>query len=147
MGAPDSPVAHWTVTVHCLVRTTSAQPLGFGAVDRWRRLSSCCTGQSGALWLLCSDFCRDTIQHCSFAQSIIGARGDVAPLAHRTVRWIIAKRASEFPRVACLKLYGPGAPNTVRCAKFEHTQVLLQFFIESLTDFLSWFVLILMHLI
>jgi hypothetical protein len=57
MGAPDSSVAHWTVTVHCLVRATSACPLGFGAVDRWSRLSLCCTGQSGAFWLLCSDFC------------------------------------------------------------------------------------------
>ena len=35
-------------TVHCPVRTTSAQPLGFGAVDRWRRLSCSCIGQSGA---------------------------------------------------------------------------------------------------
>jgi hypothetical protein len=38
MGAPDSPV-----------RTTSVQPLGFGVVDRWSRLSSCCTGQSDDL--------------------------------------------------------------------------------------------------
>jgi hypothetical protein len=48
MGAPDSLVAHWTVTVHCPVRATSACPLGFGAsrlfttitfaVDRWRQL-------------------------------------------------------------------------------------------------------------
>jgi hypothetical protein len=34
--------------VHCPVRATSAQLLGFGAVDRWGALSSCCTGQSGA---------------------------------------------------------------------------------------------------
>jgi hypothetical protein len=47
MGAPDSPVAHRTVTVHCPVRATSACPLGFGAVDCWSALSSCCTGQSG----------------------------------------------------------------------------------------------------
>jgi hypothetical protein len=46
MGAPDSPVRHQTTTVHCPVRATSAQPLGFRAVDRWSRLSSCCTGQS-----------------------------------------------------------------------------------------------------
>jgi hypothetical protein len=44
MGAPDSPVAHQTVTVHCLVRATSARPLGFGAVDHWSALSFCCTG-------------------------------------------------------------------------------------------------------
>jgi hypothetical protein len=48
MGAPDSPVRHWTVTVQCPVCATSAQLLGFEAVDRWRRLSSSCTGQSGA---------------------------------------------------------------------------------------------------
>jgi hypothetical protein len=47
-GAPDSPVRHQTFTVHCPVCATSAQPSGFGAVDRWRRLSSRCTGQSGA---------------------------------------------------------------------------------------------------
>jgi hypothetical protein len=33
----------------CTVRcATSAQPLGFRAVDRWGALSSSCTGQSGA---------------------------------------------------------------------------------------------------
>jgi hypothetical protein len=39
MGAPDSPMAHQTVTVHCPVRATSARSLGFGAVDRWSCLS------------------------------------------------------------------------------------------------------------
>jgi hypothetical protein len=39
MGAPDSPVAHRTVNVHCPVRATSARPLGFGAVDLWSALS------------------------------------------------------------------------------------------------------------
>jgi hypothetical protein len=38
----------------------------------------------------------------------------VAPLAHRTVRRIIAERVFKFPRVAGLELYGPGAPDTVR---------------------------------
>jgi hypothetical protein len=52
MGARDSPVRHRTVTVHCPVRATSAQPLGFGAGRPLEPLSSCCTGQSGALWLL-----------------------------------------------------------------------------------------------
>jgi hypothetical protein len=47
MGTPDNPVAHQTITVHCPVRATSARPLGFGVVDRWSRLSFCCTGQSG----------------------------------------------------------------------------------------------------
>jgi hypothetical protein len=56
MGALDSPVRHRTVTVHCPVRATSAQPLGLWSVDCWRHLSSSCTKQSGALWLLHSDF-------------------------------------------------------------------------------------------
>jgi hypothetical protein len=64
MGAPDSPMRHRTDTVPCPVRRHVTQPLGFWAVDRWRRLSSCGTGQSGAtpdspvpLWLRCFDFC------------------------------------------------------------------------------------------
>jgi hypothetical protein len=57
--APDSPVAHQTVTVHCPVRATSARLLGYGEVDHWRRLSFCCTGQFGATpdSLVTSDFC------------------------------------------------------------------------------------------
>jgi hypothetical protein len=31
---PDSPVRHQTITMHCPVRATSVQPLGFRAVDR-----------------------------------------------------------------------------------------------------------------
>jgi hypothetical protein len=49
MSAPDSPVRHRTDNVHCPVHATSARPLGFGAVDHWSVLSSCCTGQSGDL--------------------------------------------------------------------------------------------------
>jgi hypothetical protein len=49
MDAPDGPVRHRTVTVHCPVRATSARPLGFEAVERWRSLSSCSTEQSGDL--------------------------------------------------------------------------------------------------
>jgi hypothetical protein len=41
--------AHRTITVHCPVRAMSVHPLGFGPVDRWSRLSFCCTGQSGDL--------------------------------------------------------------------------------------------------
>jgi hypothetical protein len=73
MGALDSPVRHRTVTVHCPVRATSAQLLGFGAVDCWIRLSSSCTGQSGDLRLMRSDFCHGTVVHCSSAQSTVGA--------------------------------------------------------------------------
>jgi hypothetical protein len=46
MGAPDSPVRHWTSTVPCLVRCHVTQPLGFGAGRLLEALSSCGTGQS-----------------------------------------------------------------------------------------------------
>jgi hypothetical protein len=97
--------------------------LGFGAVDRWSALSSCCTGQSGATpdSMVTSNFCRGTVHYCSLSQS--------------TVWWIIEERASEFMRVACSKGAWLGAPdsvrctsNTVWCAKNQHTQILLQFF-------------------
>jgi hypothetical protein len=45
MGAPDSYCSLFGAR-HV---TTSACPLGFGAVDCWSRLSFCCTGQSGDL--------------------------------------------------------------------------------------------------
>ena len=42
---------------HCSL--SGARPLGFRAVDRWRRLSFCCTRQSGATpdSPMTSDFC------------------------------------------------------------------------------------------
>jgi hypothetical protein len=49
MGTPDSHLAHRTL--HCSlfgVRHVS-YPLGFGAVDRWRLLSSSGTGQSDGI--------------------------------------------------------------------------------------------------
>jgi hypothetical protein len=59
MGTPDNPVRHRTITMHCLVRATLAQPLAFGVVDRWIRLSYIYTRQSGATSdsLVLSDFC------------------------------------------------------------------------------------------
>jgi hypothetical protein len=80
MGAPDSYCSlsgarHISVSV----RVWSSWPLEpfvflLHRTVRWPLTS--------ALWL-----CRDTIQHCSSAQSIVGAQGVVAPLAHRIVRW------------------------------------------------------------
>jgi hypothetical protein len=49
MGAPDSPVRHRIGTVPCLVRRHVIQSLGFGARSTVGALSSCGTGQSGAL--------------------------------------------------------------------------------------------------
>jgi hypothetical protein len=54
---------------------------------------------------------------------------------------------SRNPRVACLEVYGPCALRIVSGApQISTLNVLLQFLIESLTEFLSWFVLNLMHL-
>jgi hypothetical protein len=48
MGTPDNPVVHRTL--HCSLSGEChvRRPLGFGAVDRWSRLSFYCTRQSGA---------------------------------------------------------------------------------------------------
>ena len=89
MDAPDSLVRHRTVIVHCPVRATPAQPLGFGAGRPLEPLSSCCIGQSGATpdSLVPSDFCALTSDlHCSSWQMTVGAQRVVAPVTHRTVR-------------------------------------------------------------
>jgi hypothetical protein len=49
MGAPDSPVRHRTDIVQCPVRRHVTQSLGFGAELTVGALSSCGTGQFGAL--------------------------------------------------------------------------------------------------
>jgi hypothetical protein len=48
MGAPNSPVRHWTGTVGCPVRRHVTQPLGFEARATVGPLSACGIGQSGA---------------------------------------------------------------------------------------------------
>jgi hypothetical protein len=73
MSAPDIPVAHQIVIVHCPVHATSAQPLGFGAVDVGgvRRLAAPDS-------LVTSDFCAalfNTIAICrrplAFRESLL----------------------------------------------------------------------------
>jgi hypothetical protein len=99
MGAPDSLVRHRTVIVHCPVRAMSAQPLGFRAVDRWRCLSSSCTGEFGATpnSLVPSDFCTltsvvalfTTERFCSRPLAPVSrcsAGSPDSPVAHQTVR-------------------------------------------------------------
>jgi hypothetical protein len=86
MGAPDSPMHHRTATVHCPVCATSAQPLGFGAVDRWSRLSPCCTGQSGATpdSPVPSDFCALTSVEALFTAERFCSR-PLAPVSRCSV--------------------------------------------------------------
>jgi hypothetical protein len=52
MGAPDSPVRHWTGIVRCLVRRHVSQPLGSEAGRPFEALSFCGIGQSGAILTL-----------------------------------------------------------------------------------------------
>jgi hypothetical protein len=53
------------------------------------RTVRCHTGQSGAPLTFCSDFCRVTVLHCSSVRVDRSTQIAVAPLVHRTVRWII----------------------------------------------------------
>jgi hypothetical protein len=147
MGAPD--------TVRCASHVT--QLLGSRAVDRWRLCllvapDSPVPHRTGtvqcpmSLWraaltlralfftvALIFSFCRRPLREVA-----------VAPLSHRTVRWIIAERAMRNPRIASLRLYGPSAPDTVRwhtghcpvahrtvrCARPGHTRFLCSFVFE-----------------
>jgi hypothetical protein len=95
-------------------------------VDHWSFVSlrhwtvRCHIGQSGALWLRGSDFCRCTVH---FVSTFAVDRCTQIAIA----RWLtgqsggtpdspvnIAKRACENPRVTVWTLYGPGALVTVR---------------------------------
>jgi hypothetical protein len=125
MGAPDSPV-----------RRHVTQPLGLGAGRPLESLSSCGTGQSGAApdkhyslsgapltlprTVVCVRcFCSRPLREVAFAL-----------VAHRTARWFLAECACWNPRVVCWTLYGPGAPDTVRCARPGHTCFLCSFAFE-----------------
>jgi hypothetical protein len=130
MGAPDSPVRHWTGTVGCPVRRHVTQPLGFGTNRPLEALSSCGTRQSGAtpdrscslsgapLTLRTLFFTVHLSQRLLQSTVARGSRCSAgtpdSPVAHRTVRWIIAECACWIPRVAGSALYGPGAPDTIR---------------------------------
>jgi hypothetical protein len=125
MGAPNSPVRHWTGTVPCPVRHHVTQPLGFGAGRSLELLSSSCIGQSGApltslLWLL-----RGTVLHCSLG---------------RVDRWRTGSRCSTgtldslvnysgarpgIPESGWFEVVWPSAPDTVRLS--AHSSSLLCF--------------------
>jgi hypothetical protein len=107
-------------TVQCLVRRHVTQPLGFWSSWPLAPLSSCGTGQSGGVpdslvpLSHYSDFCY--VLCCTVHAVRVGRCVElaVAPLAHRTVRWIIEECACDFPRMASWPLYGPGALDTIR---------------------------------
>jgi hypothetical protein len=104
-GAPDSPVRHQTLTgapatsASCWGSTVEALTCGVsglsgGAPDRSCRLSG--TPTARALTLV------RTVAHWMRLQSTVAREVAVAPLAHRTVWWIIAERPLIFPKVASL---------------------------------------------
>jgi hypothetical protein len=79
----------------------------------WHRTVWWCTAQSGAPLTRCSDFCCALCSTAPLSESTVARWIAIAPLAHRTVRWIIAEYVV-FPRVAASDLYEHGAPDTVR---------------------------------
>jgi hypothetical protein len=86
--APDSPVRHRTGVVHC-------------PVHLWR-----------LLWLLRALF---TLLQTTVALDSCYPTGTPDSLvAHRMVRWIIAERRWENPKVKSSYCTAPGAPDTVR---------------------------------
>jgi hypothetical protein len=88
VGPPDSPVVHRTVTVHCPVRLLVL------------------------LWL-CAFYPRTV--HLSVDRWSRPLRLEaIAPLAHRTVRWIIAEWHFQKLEGGEFELIYPGAPDTVR---------------------------------
>jgi hypothetical protein len=145
--------AHGTGTVRCLVRRHVTQPLGFRAKSTVGALSSCGTGQSGALWLRDFDFCHDTVVHYNTLQSRPLALNSRCPLAHRTVRWQPDSLVNYSG--ACLHFSESGWLTLVRswCTghcpvrqSTAHSSPFAPFKIVSLTWIFYWFVLNLMHL-
>jgi hypothetical protein len=126
-GPPDSPVVHWTVTIHCPVRLL--------------RL----------LWLLCAQS-RTVAFHCSSADDRWRCIA-VTPLAHRIVRWIIAVWLPEFLKVASLEsnslvhrtLFG-GTPDSLVRQTRAAFGLSFALFIWTLSWTFYWFVLNLGHL-
>jgi hypothetical protein len=95
-GPPDSPVVHQTVNIHYPVRLLAL------------------------LWLLRVQ--ARIVAHLLFVADDRCRCVAVTPLAHRTVRWIIAKRLPDFPKVASSES-GSLVHRTVRCARPGHTSV------------------------
>jgi hypothetical protein len=87
MGTSDSPVVHRTQPCSLSGACHVYRPLGFGAVDRWSRLSFCCTGQFSATChrRLSSDFWRYRLRAQSHSRPL--GEVDRCLLSHRTVQW------------------------------------------------------------
>jgi hypothetical protein len=112
--------AHRTVrcaTGQCPVRCHVILPLGLGVGRPLEALSSCGTGQSGApltsaltFWITLFTLQSRPLR----ADSRYSAGAPDSPVAHRTVRWIIAELRLGNPKLKSLRAILPGAPDTVR---------------------------------
>jgi hypothetical protein len=110
-GAPATSASRWGSTVGAL--TCGTLGLSGGAPDRSCKLSGAPPAHALAL--------ARTVAHWMRLQSTVAREVVVAPLAHRTVRWIIAERPLIFPKVASWassalvhRTLSGGAPDTVR---------------------------------
>jgi hypothetical protein len=111
VGRGYSPVVHRTSTVHCPVRLLTPA------------LTSTCAGAHCSVSLF---LCRRPLAQIA-----------VAPVLHRTVRWIIAEWLPKFPKLSSSELIHPGAPDTVRCARPGSTSVVFcSFYLNPFLDFL-----------
>jgi hypothetical protein len=152
-------------TIWCASHVT--QPLGFGHYRPLEPLSSSGIGQScAAPDRYCSlsgapltggSALPRTVAHCSSGIKLLqatvarssrcSAGAPDSPVAHRTVRWVIAERAGWNPRVASWALYGPGVPDTVwwhtgqAGAPYQGTLGFLLFWIWTLSSTFYWFML------
>jgi hypothetical protein len=148
IGTPDSPVVHRTTTAHCPVCATSVRPLGFGATWPLEPLSYSCTRQSGA-----TPDISGALWHTLFTlQSTVGARlallrwltGHVRCTPDSPVNYseALPRETREWLVRVLLGL----VHRTLSCAPLAaHSQVFAPNLFESPTEFLSWFVLNLMH--
>jgi hypothetical protein len=107
MGAPDSSVRQ---PRHPSVRVRPLELWQIGAPDSLVRLLA-------LLWL-CARCPRTVHVHCSLLQMTVGAvvvalHGTPdSPVAHRTVRWIIAEWLFQKPEAEQFRVDLPGAPNS-----------------------------------
>jgi hypothetical protein len=147
MGAPDSPVRHRTVSgepPRQPVRQGWSWSTVGGFVLMWHRTLRCRTGQSGAPLTCCSDIWIPlfTLQSRPLrADSRCSAGAPDSPMAHRTVRWIIAEVRLGNPKVKSLKSFFPGAPDSPVRQTREHFGFLYSFLLEPFLIFvlaLSW---------
>jgi hypothetical protein len=159
MGTPDSPVHHRTVSGapprHPPVRSWSWSTVG-GFVLMRHRTVRCYTGQSGSPLTICSDIwiAMFTLQSRPLrAGSRSPAGAPDSPVAHRTVRWIIAKLRLENPKLRSLSWFtlvhrtlSGGTPDSPVRQTRAHFGFLFAPLFWSLTCSFDWFVLNLWHL-